>query len=95
MSRYSVLPEGDKPGGDIVFRHQAVGWALYVGDSLFGQVFRMRRGSWTAVSHGSESAHFKTRMMPGFGSRFDAGRFIIYHHGYWLREILDPSQDMP
>ena len=93
MSRYFVLPEEGKPGGDIVFRPLSVGYALWVGDDLLGQVSNLgarRMARWTGVSFAQDSEHFKVRMMAGFATRLDAAGFVIRHHGYWVeREAPD------
>lgn len=87
MSRYFVLPEeGVGPGGDITFRrHSPAGcYRLFVGEAFFGLTSYLGR-TWHAVSWAEASEFFSVRDLEGFATRFDAARFVIKHHGYWMR----------
>jgi hypothetical protein len=100
MSKYFVLPtEGVGPGGDIVWRKRKKlspddrpWYYLYVGDVLLGEVAQGGEGSadsWWGCSRARGSEFFGIRAMCGFARRWDASKFVIQHHGYWMQNVRE------
>jgi len=91
MSKYFVQAEdGVGPGGDVIFRngHPEYNWYdVYLDDTKIGKVMETGHGSrrrWTGLSYAQDSEFFKTRMLEGFATRWDAAVFVFKHHGYWM-----------
>ena len=61
-------------------------YAFYIGDILVGQVFRMGKGNWSAVSETPND------LCPvnGFRSRYYASNFLLWIGGYYKKQDSAP-----
>ncbi len=100
MSKYFVLAEKEVgPGGQVYFRKDKspYNWYnLYLDKVKIGQVMDTGYGRrrWSGLSNAEESEFFKTRMLDGFATRWDAAVFVFKHHGYWMHAERDHARDM-
>lgn len=101
MSKYFVLAEDDiGPGGQVYFKKHkgAERWyRVFLDESCIGMVMysgsRARR-KWTGLSDAPDSEFFRTRMLEGFATRWDAAVFVFKHNGYWMHTERELEHDM-